>query len=252
MIIRIMKNTSPPLDLQNKPRRQRVRQRQGVIAALTQARASILPQPPQADIDVGNRLRELRIQHGLSIRGLAEISTLNANTLSLIENNKSSPSVSTLQQLARALRVPISAFFAMDQPRQTIVFQKNDHRSRLSFNSGYLEDLGSGMTLAGGQPLLVTLQPGADSGPDPVVHTGYEFVYCLQGSLQYRIADALYELQPGDSLLFEAHQPHRWGNTAALTSRSLLILCPTDENDHPTECHFITPENFNPQGVLKK
>ncbi len=60
--------------------------------------------PGIAKISVGRRLRELRAEQDLSIRALAEKSGLNANTLSLIENSKTSPSVSTLQQLAGALR----------------------------------------------------------------------------------------------------------------------------------------------------
>ena len=63
--------------------------------------------PATAEINVGQRLRELRAKQSLSIRSLAELSGLNFNTLSLIENSKTSPSVSTLQQLSRALGVPL-------------------------------------------------------------------------------------------------------------------------------------------------
>jgi len=66
---------------------------------------------PSAELQVGHRVRELRTRHGLSLRALADRSGLNINTLSLIENGKSSPSVSTLQQLAQALDVHISTFF---------------------------------------------------------------------------------------------------------------------------------------------
>lgn len=61
-------------------------------------------------INVGRRLQELRQAQGLSQRVLAEMSGLNFNTLSLIENEKTSPNVSTLQQLAEALNVPVMAF----------------------------------------------------------------------------------------------------------------------------------------------
>lgn len=218
-------------------RRKRIRQRRGVIEALTKARASLLAQPYEA-IDVGRRLRELRSERGLSIRGLAKLSGLNVNTLSLIENNKSSPSVSTLQQLAQALNVAIGAFFESEDQRKTTVYQKAGHRPRAAFAYGSLEDLGAGITLQGGQPLLVILEPGADSGPTPIVHTGQEFVYCLEGSLQYSIDDKTYLLESGDSLIFEARLPHCWGNVGHQPSRSLLILCPADENDHPTDQHF--------------
>ena len=175
---------------------------------------------------------------GLSIRALAEQSRLNVNTLSLIENGRTSPSVSTLQQLASALKVPITAFFETDIPKTNIAYQKTGQRHRAGFAHGTLEDLGSGLTLKGGQPFLVTLEPKANSGSTPIVHTGLEFVFCLEGHLSYTIEERAYPLDPGDSLLFEAYLPHSWQNTGETASRSLLIMCPTDESDHPTERHF--------------
>lgn len=67
---------------------------------------------PATEVLVGRRLRDLRTKRGFSLRVLADRSGLNVNTLSLVENGKSSPSVSTLQQLATALEVPIMAFFS--------------------------------------------------------------------------------------------------------------------------------------------
>jgi len=189
-------------------------------------------------VDVGLHLRALRAERNLSIRLLADQSGLNVNTLSLIENGKTSPSVSTLQQLASALNVPITAFFEKDDPVLHVAYQKASHRRRAAFAHGTLEDLGSGLLLGGGQPFLVTLQPDSDSGPDPIVHTGIEFVFCLKGSLCYTIENQTYTLEADDSLVFEAHLPHRWKNTGSTESRFLLILCPTDEKDHPTEQHF--------------
>ncbi len=63
------------------------------------------------EIDVGQRLRELRATRGLSLRALAKLSSLNVNTLSLIENRRTSPSVSTLQQLAQTLQVSYLGLF---------------------------------------------------------------------------------------------------------------------------------------------
>jgi transcriptional regulator with XRE-family HTH domain len=195
---------------------------------------------PAAQIDVGRRLREFRNARGLSIRALAEMSGLNFNTLSLIENGKTSPSVSTLQRLALALKIPVAAFFATDQPPTKVVHQQAGDRPQAAFAHGILEDLGAGLSTTGAKPLLVTLNPGADSGPDPIVHTGLEFVYCLEGHLSYVIEEQTYCLQPGDSLFFEAHLPHRWGNAERTPVYSLLLLCPSDQNDQPTERHFAT------------
>jgi transcriptional regulator with XRE-family HTH domain len=194
-------------------------------------------------VDVGQQLRSLRTQRGLSIRALAEKSHLNVNTLSMIENGKTSPSVATLQQLAFALETPITAFFESGGPKNKIAYHKASQRPKAAFAHGALEDLGAGMISRGAEPFLVALEPHADSGPNPIVHTGREFVFCLEGQLSYTIEDQEYLLEPGDSLLFEAHLPHRWQNVGATPSRSLLVLCPSDAQDRPTERHFA-PEQI--------
>jgi transcriptional regulator with XRE-family HTH domain len=193
---------------------------------------------PTNEIDVGRRLRELRGEHGLSMRALAELSGLNVNTLSLIENQRTSPSVSTLQQLAQTLQVHISAFFETDHGDKLVVHQKAGNRPHSAVTHGSIEDLGAGMSRFGAEPLIVTLAPNADSGKTPIVHTGREFVYCLEGHIAYSVDAETFQLEPGDSLLFEAYLPHRWKNMDANPSRNLLVLCPMDERDRPTERHF--------------
>jgi transcriptional regulator with XRE-family HTH domain len=230
-----MADTTPTSELPSKPSRRSRQRKRGFAENVEVAVSSTSP----TEVDVGLRLRELRNERGLSVRALANASRLNANTLSLIENGKTSPSVSTLQQLANALKTPIAAFFQTDIPKNKISFLKAGQRPRAAFAHGNFEDLGAGLTLQGGLPLLVTLEPKANSGPTPIVHTGHEFVFCLEGCLSYTIEDHDYQLDPGDSLLFEAYLPHYWFNTGETPSQSLLVLCPADESDHPTERHFI-------------
>jgi transcriptional regulator with XRE-family HTH domain len=196
-----------------------------------------LIQPP-SDVNVGRRLRELRLERGLSIRALAEQSGLNVNTLSFIENGKASPSVSTLQQVAAALKAPITAFFENETPLQRIVYQKAEDRQLAAFAYGTLANLGTGFARPGLEPFVVILEPQAHSGNTPIVHTGLEFVFCLEGSIGYEVDGQAFTLDPGDSLLFEAHLPHRWRNAGETPSRSLLLLCPANERDHPDEMHF--------------
>src|SRR5512138_2223966 len=90
---------------------------------------------------LGNRLRDLRRQQGLSLRALAEKSGLSANTLSLIENGKTSPSVATLQQIAIALSIPITAFFEVKVNREPVIYTKHDSRNSAPFLHGRLEEL---------------------------------------------------------------------------------------------------------------
>ncbi len=191
------------------------------------------------DVDVGGSLRRLREERNLSLRSLAEKSGLAINTLSLIENGKSSPSVSTLQQLAVALQTPITAFFETETPKSNIAYVRHDRRPRAAFEHGSLEDLGAGSSIRAVEPFVVTLEPNAGSGPQDIVHTGYEFIYCLDGRIVYTVEGYTYLLEAGDSLLFEAHLPHRWQNLNPTKSRAILVLYPTDERDDPSERHFI-------------
>jgi transcriptional regulator with XRE-family HTH domain len=190
------------------------------------------------EVNVGRRLRELRKERGLSIRALAEKSGLNVNTLSLIENGRTSPSVSTLQQIAIALQSPITAFFETGASRNSVAHVRAGSRPRAAFVHGTLEDLGAGLSEHAVEPFVVTLEANADSGAHPIVHTGHEFVFCLQGRIVYTIEEHAYLLEAGDSLLFESRLPHRWQNVDATPSQAILVLCPSDERDRPTEQHF--------------
>jgi transcriptional regulator with XRE-family HTH domain/uncharacterized cupin superfamily protein len=187
---------------------------------------------------VGQSLRCLREERGLSIRVLADASNLAANTLSLIENNKTSPSVSTLQQIATALGVNITAFFEPQDDGTDVAYVRSNERLRIAFAHGILEYLGTDLRGQPMQPCLVTLEPGSDSSNTPIVHTGYEFVYGLSGRITYSVEDRIFLLEPGDSLLFESHLPHQWRNVSTELSQMLLVLIPTDEHDKPTEHHF--------------
>lgn len=194
---------------------------------------------PGQEINVGRRLQALRQARGLSQRALAELSGLNFNTLSLIENEKSSPNVSTLQQLADALEVPVTAFFeAPAVVRQSVVFQKAGERQRVAFSQGAFADLGGGLALGEATPLLMTLDPHQDSGESPIVHTGQEFIYCLSGEIVFWIDGDAYRLMPGDSLIFEAHVPHRWANPSDRAARAVIVICPADSEDRSVTRHL--------------
>lgn len=195
--------------------------------------------PIANEINIGRRLQELRTRQGLSIRALAEKSGLNFNTLSMIENEKTSPNVNTLQQLAIALQIPMTAFFEAAFVRKDVIFQKVGQRARTVFSHSDLEDLGGGLALGEATPLLMTSKPNANSGAEAIVHTGQEFVYCLEGSIVYWVGPDEYVLEPGDSLIFQAHIPHRWETKGDTQCRTILIICPSDETDISVEQHLL-------------
>jgi transcriptional regulator with XRE-family HTH domain len=200
---------------------------------------AVQDQPSNQEVNVGRALSALRAERGLSLRTLAERSGLAVNTLSLIQNGKTSPSVATLQQLAAALEVPITAFFEAGSRQCRISYVKANQRIAATFSHGTLEDLGGGLHDRSPEPFVVTMLPGAHSGAQAIVHTGHEFVYCLEGRITYAVDEEAYDLDPGDSLLFESHLPHRWQNPGTVSARTLLVLCPMDPRDKPTVRHFF-------------
>lgn len=206
-------------------------------ACLTAAGESAETADP-AEARVGERLRELRQQKNLSVRALASLSGLAINTLSMIENGKTSPSVSTLQILARALEVPIAAFFEQETVEKKVVHVRRQQRPMVTVDTTHLEHLGKDLAGNAVQPFVVTLQPGSGSGHSMIVHTGHEFVYCLSGQVQYSIEGETYMLEAGDSIVFESHLPHRWENTGEEPAQIILVLIPVDFRDTPAERHF--------------
>lgn len=187
---------------------------------------------------LGNRLRELRRQQGLSLRALAEKSGLSANTLSLIENGKTSPSVATLQQIALALNIPITAFFEVKTIHDPVIYTQKDKRVGAAFGHGKLEEMGSGVGSEGLQPFIVFFDPRTDSGSQPLTHDGSEFIYCLSGQVHYNVLGEDYTLEPGDSLLFQSKLPHTWYNPLDQVSSVIIVMARTDEHQRVVPVQF--------------
>ncbi len=193
-------------------------------------------------VDVGNRLRELREMRKVSMRTLAQNSGLSANALSMIERGKASPSVSTLCRLADALGIPITDFFNAETTQQRVVFVKADERSRMPFLQGTWEGLGGEQFTGRVTPFMLTLEPGAGSGPADMIHTGHEFVFCMHGQLEYLVETQLYQLEVGDSLLFEARLKHRWHNPGDSVTNALIIISDYADGDRPGPMHVEKPK----------
>jgi transcriptional regulator with XRE-family HTH domain len=189
------------------------------------------------DILVGSRLRLQRRAQGLSIRALAAKCGLSVNTLSLIENNRTSPSIHTLNLLAAGLGVPLVSFFEEEKPEHGLVYQQHGQRPLIRFSSGTLERLGEGLPPLGAEPILVTLDQLRQESGD-IRHAGREFIYCLEGSATCIVAGQPYALTPGDSLLFDAAAPHRWINTHPGATKLLVLFCPMEARDRPAERHL--------------
>ena len=187
---------------------------------------------------VGQLLRQLRDERGISIRELSRLSGLSANALSMIERGRTSPSVSTLYRLTDALNVSITALFRQDQAQEAIVFRSVSARTHVPFPLGVWEGLGGEAFVGRMQPFMLTLENGAESGKEKIVHTGSEFVLCLRGKLEYEVEGKYYTLDAGDSLLFAARLSHRWRNPGKTVTNAVIVLSGFEEYEKPGMFHY--------------
>jgi transcriptional regulator with XRE-family HTH domain len=190
--------------------------------------------------DVGAKVRELRGHRGLSLRALAEACGVSPNTISLIERGLSSPSVDTLQRLSTGLGVPIVSFFETGDAPARLVLTESTDRMRSKSPGMTIEHLASGLADHAFASFLITLKPGSSTDTTPIEHSGVEWVYCMEGSVEYEVEGQAYSLKPGDSLLFDAALPHRWRNPGAIQAQMLLILDAGEYHDLTVEQHLRT------------
>jgi transcriptional regulator with XRE-family HTH domain len=166
----------------------------------------------QLEVSIGRRVRLLRQRLQLTATELATEAGLSPGMLSKIENGGTSPSLSTLQSLSRALNVPMTSFFADFEERRDCSYVRAGQGvliERRGSKSGHRYEL-LGHSLSGDiivEPYLITLSEDAE----PYVlfqHDGVEFIYMLMGKVIYRHADKLYPMSAGDALFFDAGAPH--------------------------------------------
>jgi transcriptional regulator with XRE-family HTH domain len=177
------------------------------------------------------------------MRELGRLSGISVNALSLIERGQTSPSVSTLYRLVDALGVPITALFRAEPLREEIIYCSASQRSKISFPLGVWEGLGGEAFVGHVQPFMLTLEIGADSGAQPIVHTGHEFVLCLQGNLEYRVEGQKFALKTGDSLLFAARLHHCWLNSGRTVSKVVIVLSGFEDYESPIGYHIRSSPN---------
>lgn len=186
---------------------------------------------------LGARLRAIREERGYSQRELAGLSGISTNAISLIERDENSPSVATLQSLATALHIKMGYFFE-DNSRRQVLHIRAGTRPTITSKGTHIEGAGERLPRQEIEPFYIALEPQSSSGERQVVHTGHEFVYCLTGRVEYLIDGEVYDLRPGDFLVFEANLPHLWRNPDDQEAAFLLVLQTPNESDEPVNRHF--------------
>ncbi|HEY6277589.1 MAG TPA: XRE family transcriptional regulator [Streptosporangiaceae bacterium] len=161
---------------------------------------------------IAERVREFRLQLGLTVGQLAELTSLSKGMLSKIENAQASPSLSTLARLSGALRVPVTAFFRGLNEEQDVLYVKAgrglDIEHKGSGPGHRYQLLGTLRAPHNSlETLLVTLTDRADEFP-LYQHPGTELIYMIAGRIEYLYGNSLYLLEPGDAMQFVGEVPH--------------------------------------------
>ena len=175
----------------------------------------------QMDFDVGARLKEIRVAAGLSQRELATRAGVTHGLISMIEQNKNSPSVASLRKILGGVSMTMADFFQEDTKERNKVFFSPDELLDLTSRLGSINNKkNKRMTLRqvgnarehGLQILHERYEPGADTGPTMLEHNSHEGGIVLSGELEVTVGDQAQILKAGDSYLFDSRIPHRFRN----------------------------------------
>ena len=177
---------------------------------------------------LGQTIKQLRNQHHLTIAEVAKLVGISRGMLSKIENGLTSTSMETLEHLANALGVTLSRLLqGYNKPIESAQFVKNGkglevvRRGTKSGHTYHLLAYEQGPNKLF-EPFLISLEEAEEFSA--FEHSGIEFLYMLEGKVEYIVGDEVFVLEPGDSLTFNAELPHRPGNFLKIPIRFLAIV----------------------------
>lgn len=182
---------------------------------------------------IAQSARQMRLARGMTLAELAAKVGISRQMLSKIENAQTSSSLATIDALAKGLEVPVTSLFRAADNETQALFVKADNAPetvRRGSNLGHKYQLLGSLTgrHSGLEPLLVTLT--ADSQVFPLFqHTGTEFVYILEGAMDYQHQDRTYRMETGDSILFDGEGVHGPANLVETPVRFLSIFAHHDK-----------------------
>ena len=158
-------------------------------------------------MDIGFKIKELRMERGLTQEELADRAELSKGFISQVENNLTSPSIATLTDILQCLGTDLNDFFN-DTKDEQIVFSKEDYfeknDSELKNSIQWIIPNAQKNTM---EPILLTLEQGGSTYPDNP-HEREEFGYVLKGSVEIHIGGKIYKAKKGESFYYEAKYSH--------------------------------------------
>lgn len=159
-------------------------------------------------MNIGLKIRELRILNGLTQEELADRCELSKGFISQLENDVTSPSISTLEDILQCLGMTISEFFSKEESQVQIVFQKDDYFEKLdeelkNKTQWIIPNAQKNMM----EPIKLTLEAGGQTYPD-TPHEGEEFGYVLKGQITIMIGKEAFKAKAGESFYYIPDKTH--------------------------------------------
>lgn len=164
------------------------------------------------NIDVGAHLRAVRQMHGLSQRELAKRAGVTNGTISLIEQNRVSPSVSSLRKVLSGIPMSLGDFFTTDFTETGTAFYAADDLTEIGSGDVHLRLVAGTRRDRAMSIMHETYAPGADTGNEMLTHDGEEGGVVVRGRIEITVGGERRELGPGDAYYFDSTVPHRFRN----------------------------------------
>ncbi|HEX2494478.1 MAG TPA: cupin domain-containing protein [Steroidobacter sp.] len=163
-------------------------------------------------LDVGSHLKAVRTMYGLSQRELAKRAGVTNGTISLIEQNRVSPSVSSLKKVLDGIPMSLAEFFTLDLNANPHVFYARDELMDVGDRDVSLRLVAAGRPNRGISILHERYRPKADTGPEMLSHKGEEGGIVVSGRIEVTVGGHTRVLGPGDAYYFASAVPHRFRN----------------------------------------
>ncbi len=178
------------------------------------------------DLQLGVRIRSLRQARRLTLRELAARAGVTESFLSQVEREKTSPSIASVQRIARAMDLSIAQLFAEESASGRVV--RREARRRIAYPGLKAVDEFLTSNMAGRlQVILSTIEPGGGTGEEPYTHdSDEEVVLVLEGVLDLWVADEHYVLRDGDAITFASRLPHWNMNRGDVPAVVLFCVTP--------------------------
>jgi transcriptional regulator with XRE-family HTH domain len=177
-------------------------------------------------IDVGAHLRAVRTIYGLSQRELAKRAGVTNGLISLIEQNRVSPSVSSLKKVLDGIPMSIAEFFTLDLSASPQVFYRSDELAELGDRSVTFRLVAARRANRAMSVMHERYAPGADTGADMLRHDGEEGGVVVRGRIELTVGGETRVLGPGDAYYFTSAIPHRFRNNGSETCEIVSASTP--------------------------